>query len=70
MNKKCVRTVEELKSALYKETFEDIDSDNFNLFYYSSDSIVWKIEDKSMLEELINTKFFDKKIDIISFSQD
>ena len=49
MSKKGVFMFDDLRSALYKETFEDIDSDNFNLFYYSSDSIVWNIEDKSML---------------------
>jgi prophage antirepressor-like protein len=45
-----IKDVSELKSNLYKITFQNIDSDSFELFYYSSDSIVWEINDKKMLK--------------------
>lgn len=64
-----IKTKEDLKSNLYNITFQDIDNDNFNLFYYNSDSIVWEIEDKKMFEELIKNENFDESIDLISMRQ-
>jgi len=70
MNKNNISNIEELKSVLYKETFEDINSDNFNLFYYHSNNVVWKIKNKKMFDKLIKNNYFDDKIDIISLTED
>lgn len=61
---------DQLKSNLYNITFHDIDSDNFELFYYSSDSIVWEISNESFLENLLSLSDFDDSIEIISITQD
>ena len=65
-----ISSVSELKSSLYQITFRDIDSENFELFYYSSDSIVWEIEDKGLLEYLMSNDNFDDSIEVVSISQD
>jgi len=65
-----IKNVDELKSNLYNITFYDIDSNNFDLFYSSSDSIVWEINNKKIFENLIKNESFDKKIEIISLKQD
>ncbi len=70
MKKNKLKTVDDLKISLYKNTFKDIDNYNFELFYYNSDNIVWKIEDKKMFERLIENNYFDSKTEIISLTQD
>jgi hypothetical protein len=70
MKKHKISNVDQLKSNLYNITFNDIDSDNFELFYYSSDSIVWEINDKELLQHLMKHENFDDKIDVISFKED
>lgn len=69
IKKNKIYNVEDLKMNLYKITFDDIDSYNFELFYHNSNNIVWKIEDKKMFENLIENNYFDSKIEIISFTQ-
>ena len=70
LKKNNIKNVEDLKLNLYKDTFEDLDSYNFQLFYYNSNNIVWKIEDKKIFSKLIKNNYFDSKIDIISLRQD
>jgi (p)ppGpp synthase/HD superfamily hydrolase len=65
-----IKNLEDFKLSLYQDTFEDIDSYNFELFYYNSNNIVWKIEDKKMFEKLIENNYFDNKTEIISLTQD
>lgn len=65
-----IKDVAHMKSHMYKLTFHDIDSENFELFYYASDSIVWEITDKKMFEELTKHESFDDNIEIISLKQD
>ena len=69
LDKNNIKTVEQLKSNLYNLTFQDIDSESFEAFYYSSDSIVWKIEDKELLENLMSHHSFDDNIEVVSISQ-
>lgn len=70
MKKYDISTVAQLKSNLYNIAFHDIDSENFDLFYYASDSIVWEISDKKMFENLSKNEAFDNNIEIISLRQD
>lgn len=70
MKNNKIKNVDDLKSNLYNITFYDIDSNNFDLFYSSSDSIVWEINSKKMFEDLIKNDSFDNKIEIISLKQD
>ena len=64
-----IKNADDLKSNLYNITFQDIDSDSFEAFYYVSDSIVCKIEDKKLLEELMCYEAFDDNIEVISIKQ-
>lgn len=68
--KKDIKNVEDFKLSLYQDTFKDLDSYNFQLFYYNSNNIVWKIENKKMFEKLIKNNYFDNKTEIISLTQD
>lgn len=70
IKKNKINNIEDLRISLYKITFEDIDSYNFELFYNNSANIVWKINDKKMFEKLIKNNYFDSKIQIMSFTQD
>jgi hypothetical protein len=65
-----IDNVDQLKSNLYNITFQDIDSDSFELFYYSSDSIVWEIKDRDLMFTLTSLSSFDDNIDIISITYD
>ncbi len=65
-----INNSDQLKSSLYGVVFHDINSENFEEFYYSSDSIVWEINDKKLFEKLIKNKSFDEKIEIISLMED
>ncbi len=70
MKSNNIVNADQLKSNLYNITFHDIDSENFELFYYASDSIVWEIVDKKLLQDLMTHECFDDKIDVISIKQD
>ena len=62
--------VAELKSNLYNITFQDIDSDSFEAFYYSSESIVWEITSEEMFNNLLSVSDLEDSIDIISMEED
>ncbi|MCK9467258.1 MAG: HD domain-containing protein [Candidatus Absconditabacterales bacterium] len=70
LKKKKIKNTEELRSSLYQDVFEDLDSYNFQLFYYSSNNIVRKIENKKMFEKLIENNYFDNKVEILSITED
>lgn len=65
-----IKTVDDLKLFLYKNTFQDIDGYNFDIFYKKSNNIVWEISDKDMFKKLINNNYFDKRTEILSMKED
>lgn len=60
----------DFKKELLNQTFFGIDSDTFNMIYKNTGSISRKIEDKDVFEKLIQTKWFDEKIEVINIEQD
>ena len=64
-----ITSPEWLKEALLNQAFFDFDNDTFDLVYNNSNSIFREINSKSVFEDLIASKKFDEKIEVVSLQQ-
>lgn len=64
-----ITTAEEFKKTLLSQTFFDFDNDTFDLVYNNTNSIYREIKNKSVFENLVDSKCFDEKIEVISLQQ-